>query len=156
MLLATLGVALLAAWAPIRMVCPSRAYFIASEWTLVTRGHWDLHGQCLLNALHQDGLLGAVLLGVGVAAQLFALHPSAQQHVADTTLGALFSKIDGERFREGVAALESSTALGGLAGKIAGQTDLMNWPATLKEIFAKVPGGRESYRRIEAKFAEEI
>lgn len=57
----------------------------------------------------------------------------------DTPLGALFSKIDGERWRQGVAALESSAALGDLAGKIAGRTDLMNWPATLKEIFAKVP-----------------
>ena len=57
----------------------------------------------------------------------------------DTTLGALFPKIDGERWREGIAALESSPSLGGLAGKIAGQTDLMNWPAMLKEIFAKVP-----------------
>ena len=57
----------------------------------------------------------------------------------DTTLGALFSKVDAEPWREGVEVLESSAALSGLAGKIAGQTDLMNWPATLQEIFAKVP-----------------
>ena len=59
--------------------------------------------------------------------------------MSSATLSDTFATADPEKWRQGLARLESSPAFEGLAATIAGQTDMMGWSATLQEIGKKVP-----------------